>query len=70
MADLSSEEEDDGFYKQEHDDKIVLTVQDTGVGIRREDKERLFKLFGCLNTTKARNTQGIGLGLVISKMIT
>lgn len=40
------------------------------MGINIEDQEKLFKLFGCLKRTQERNTQGIGLGLVISKMIT
>ena len=51
-------------------DKIVLSVLDNGVGIKDEDKDKLYKLFGCLKETQRMNTQGIGLGLVISKMIT
>ena len=50
-------------------DKIVLSVMDNGVGIKEDDKDNLYKLFGCLQTTRNMNTQGIGLGLVISKMI-
>lgn len=30
----------------------------------------MFKLFGALDTIRPANTEGIGLGLVISKMIT
>jgi len=48
----------------------VVSVLDNGVGIRDKDKTKLFKLFGCLKSTHSMNTQGIGLGLVISKMIT
>ena len=51
MADLSSDDEDDGFYLQDAADKLILTVQDSGVGIKPQDKERLFKLFGCLKST-------------------
>jgi len=43
---------------------------DNGVGIKEADKSKLFKLFGCLKSTRSMNTQGIGLGLVITKMIT
>lgn len=50
-------------------DKIVITVIDNGVGIKEKDKLKLFKLFGCLQNTKQINTQGIGLGLVISENI-
>mmetsp|Transcript_11897 Transcript_11897/g.18365 ORF Transcript_11897/g.18365 Transcript_11897/m.18365 type:complete len:137 (+) Transcript_11897:212-622(+) len=49
---------------------LVLTVMDNGVGIKEADKSKLFKLFGCLKSTRSMNTQGIGLGLVITKMIT
>ena len=50
-------------------DKIVITVIDTGIGIKKSDKIKLFKLFGCLQNTRQMNTQGIGLGLVISENI-
>mmetsp|Transcript_34205 Transcript_34205/g.52473 ORF Transcript_34205/g.52473 Transcript_34205/m.52473 type:complete len:137 (-) Transcript_34205:800-1210(-) len=50
--------------------KLVLTVFDNGVGIKEGDSSKLFKLFGCLKATQQMNTQGIGLGLVITKMIT
>ena len=56
MADLSSDDEDNGFYEQEAEDKMILTIQDSGVGIKRVEQERLFKLFGCLKSTKSRNT--------------
>lgn len=47
-------------------DKLVISVQDTGVGIKNKDRIKLFKLFGKLQSTRDMNTQGIGLGLVIS----
>jgi len=50
--------------------KIQLSVQDTGVGIRKEDQKKLFKLFGFLDKTKDLNAKGIGLGLHICQMIT
>jgi signal transduction histidine kinase len=45
---------------------LRVTVQDTGTGIKDEDKKKLFKLFGFLEETKNINTSGIGLGLVIA----
>ena len=39
------------------------------MGIKRQDKKKLFKLFGFVQTTQEVNTRGIGLGLVISKKI-
>jgi signal transduction histidine kinase len=44
-------------------------VVDTGIGIKRKDRLKLFKLFGTLQNTRQMNTQGIGLGLVISENI-
>ena len=39
------------------------------MGIKDEDKDKLFKLFGFVQTTQDVNTRGIGLGLCISKKI-
>lgn len=52
--------------------KIYLEVQveDTGIGIKEEDQQKLFKLFGFINQDKQLNSKGIGLGLLISKQIT
>jgi signal transduction histidine kinase len=47
----------------------VITVLDTGTGISKKDQKKLFKMFGCLQSTQQMNTQGIGLGLFICKQI-
>mmetsp|Transcript_24881 Transcript_24881/g.38688 ORF Transcript_24881/g.38688 Transcript_24881/m.38688 type:complete len:282 (+) Transcript_24881:612-1457(+) len=39
------------------------------MGIKEEDQDKLFKLFGFVETTQEVNTRGIGLGLVISHRI-
>jgi K+-sensing histidine kinase KdpD len=44
-------------------------VIDSGAGIKDCDKHKLFQLFGFLEQNKEINTNGIGLGLHISKMI-
>ena len=49
--------------------KLVISVQDTGVGISKKDQRKLFKMFGCLSSTRQMNTQGVGLGLYICKTI-
>jgi len=41
-------------------------VIDTGIGIKEEDQDKLFKLFGFLDSSKELNTKGVGLGLHIS----
>lgn len=51
------------------EDMLRVTVKDTGVGIKEEDKSKLFKLFGFLEETQNINTSGIGLGLVIADLI-
>jgi len=50
---------------------IKVSVTDNGLGIKEQDKDKLFKLFGSIKSEKKKiNTNGIGLGLVISKLIT
>eukprot|EP00347_Sterkiella_histriomuscorum_P015708 403355989 len=48
---------------------INVKVVDTGVGVKSEDQEKLFKLFGKLDQTLSINTKGIGLGLNICKKV-
>ena len=57
------------FTPNAQSDKIVITVIDTGIGIKPADQKKLFKLFGTVTNTRQMNTQGIGLGLVISENI-
>ena len=42
---------------------------DTGIGIPKENQDKLFKLFGFLKDHKQMNVNGVGLGLMISKLI-
>lgn len=48
---------------------LKFQVKDQGIGIRPEDKAKLFKLFGKLEATASINTTGIGIGLNICKQI-
>lgn len=50
-------------------DSLVTKVEDTGIGITREDLGKLFKFFGKITKTTELNRGGMGLGLTISKMI-
>lgn len=50
-----------------HEDKIVITVQDTGIGISETDLEYIFQAFRQVNQTINRSSQGTGLGLAIVK---
>ncbi|MBZ2209256.1 hybrid sensor histidine kinase/response regulator [Massilia soli] len=43
----------------------VISVQDTGSGIRPEDQAKLFQAFSQLDSTSTRNVEGAGLGLYL-----
>lgn len=48
----------------------MFYVEDSGIGIREEDKCNLFKIFGKLDQSNQKiNPQGIGLGLTICNKI-
>lgn len=49
--------------------KVRVSVTDTGIGIKEEDMERLFKKFSQLNTMQRGKILGTGLGLSISKAL-
>ena len=53
---------DDRFY-------LVVSVEDTGVGIKEEDLEQIFDSFVRLELDKNRYKQGTGLGLNITKQL-
>ena len=46
-----------------------MDVEDTGIGIKVEDRDRLFKMFSRLREGARVDVTGIGLGLTISKSI-
>lgn len=48
---------------------LLISVEDTGIGIRDEDREILFDSFQQLDNKKNRNIEGTGLGLAISKKL-
>lgn len=45
---------------------LVISVKDTGMGIRREDMGKLFENFQRLDEEKNRNIEGTGLGMNIT----
>ncbi|MBR2214134.1 MAG: hypothetical protein IJ849_00080 [Selenomonadaceae bacterium] len=45
---------------------LAIKVKDTGLGIKEEDKERLFRDFERLDTVKNSSIEGTGLGLAIT----
>ena len=47
-----------------------FTIEDTGIGIRRSDLERIFQPFERANTAGSLVTTGTGLGLTITSLLT
>ncbi len=57
------ESETDHFYK------IKVVVEDTGIGISKENQERLFHIFSQADISDTRVYEGTGLGLAICKRL-
>ena len=47
--------------------RLVISVADTGIGIRKEEFEHLFDAFKRVNSEKTNKVEGAGLGLCITK---
>jgi predicted ATPase/signal transduction histidine kinase len=48
---------------------LAITVSDTGIGIRREDHERVFNKFEQVHANSVRAQQGTGLGLALTRRL-
>ena len=56
--------------ENEDEVKLMISVSDTGTGIRKEDAEKLFKDYHQVDAQANRNIEGTGLGLSITKRLT
>ena len=58
------------WQRQEEDTgRLLISVADTGIGIRQEDIPKLFHSFEQVDMRKNRGVEGTGLGLSISKLL-
>jgi signal transduction histidine kinase len=48
---------------------LRVSVRDTGIGIRAQDQERVFKEFEQVDSSYGREQQGTGLGLALTKKL-
>lgn len=67
---------DEGFVKlairarqNKNDIELLISVSDSGQGIKEENMPRLFSSYEQLNTNKNHGKEGTGLGLAISKQL-
>ena len=49
--------------------RLCFSVHDTGIGIKQEDRDKLFSEFQQLDTHKNRHLTGTGLGLAITRRL-
>lgn len=49
------------------DEDVIVTVTDTGIGLKAEDKERIFTAFEQVESTYTRKQKGTGLGLTLTR---
>jgi len=51
------------------DNEFLFEVEDTGIGIREEDMDKLFKEFSQIDSSYSRQHEGTGLGLALTKKL-
>jgi len=54
---------------EKNKEEILVKVQDTGIGIPREEQEKIFKRFYRVDKSRSKETGGVGLGLNIAEWI-
>ena len=49
--------------------EILVSVSDTGVGLKPDDQKRIFQAFEQLDSSFSRQEQGTGLGLALVRKL-
>lgn len=55
-----------GYRKEVYGINLVVSIKDTGIGISERNLEKIFSSFSQVDTGRARQEGGLGLGLAIS----
>ena len=58
-----------GLLAWKEGDELIISVSDTGIGIKLEDRERIFGAFEQLDSSYVRRQQGTGLGLALARSL-
>ncbi|MFY0594552.1 sensor histidine kinase [Roseivirga sp.] len=56
-------------FSVEIGDKVVVNIQDNGIGIQQEDRKKIFDKFHRVSQNGVHNVKGMGIGLYQSKTI-
>ncbi len=57
------------FWRSEDEVILHTSIEDTGIGIKKADLDKLFQSFQQLDSKRNRNLEGTGLGLAISQRL-
>lgn len=52
-----------------NDSNLVVLVEDTGIGIAKEDHDKIFQQFKQIDSSYSRTQEGTGLGLALTKKL-
>ena len=58
-----------GARRESYGINLIITIKDSGIGIRKKNLNKIFQSFSQVDTKKNRAIEGTGLGLAISKQL-